>query len=95
LDDGIGDTFVLVSLYTRMINPQDAPRSRRANREGRGCLPRQLVRPNTAESIWTNVPLTGMADALFLIQGGERTARSAAGAGRDGADVGRQTNTKV
>ena len=44
--------------------------------------PRQLVRPNTAESIWTNVPLTGMADAFFLIQGGERTTRSAAGAAR-------------
>jgi hypothetical protein len=25
LDDGIGDTFVLVSLRTRMINPQYAP----------------------------------------------------------------------
>jgi len=98
LDDGIGDTFVLVSLYTRMINPQYRAlisRQRVANRKGRGCLPRQLVRPNTAESIWTNVPVPGMADALFLIQGGERTARSAAGAGHDGADIGRQTNTKV
>ena len=25
LDDGIGDTLLLVSLYTRMINPQYAP----------------------------------------------------------------------
>jgi len=51
--------------------------------------------PNTTESIWTNVPVTGMADALFLVQGGERTARSAVGAWHDGADIGRQTNTKV
>src|SRR6266478_7630374 len=43
----------------------------------------------------TNVPLTGMADALFLIQGGERTGRFAAGAGHDGVGIGRQTNTKV
>jgi hypothetical protein len=88
LDDGIGDTFVLVGVTL-------TSRQRGGNREGPGCLPRQLVRPNTAESIWTNIPLTGMADALFLIQGGERTARSAACAGHDGADIGRQTNTKV
>jgi hypothetical protein len=87
LDDGIGDTLVLVGVTLT---------SRQRGQSGGTRLPaRQLVRPNTAESIWTNVPLTGMADALFLIQGGERTARSAAGAGHDGADVGRQTNTKV
>jgi hypothetical protein len=94
LDDGIGDTFVLVSLYTRMINPQyRALISRQRGAIGRDevTCPRHLC----ARSIWMNVPLTGMADALFLIQGGERTARSAAGAGHDGADIGRQTNTKV
>ena len=51
--------------------------------------------PEYRGSIWTNVPLTGMADALFLIQGGEMTTRSAAGAAHDGADSGRQTDTKV
>jgi hypothetical protein len=107
LDEGIVDTLVAVRATSSTDVGFGGPPSELDplffSATGGGSLRRhkghsctsQLVRPNTVESIWTNVPLTGMADALFLIQGGERTARSAAGAAHDGADIRRQTNTKV
>jgi hypothetical protein len=83
-DETIGRWYRRYLGPDQLIHAHDQPAgraliSRQRGQSGGTRLPAlPACAPEYRGSIWTDVPLTGMADALFLIQGGERTARSAA-----------------